>query len=360
MPDIDPWGDVQAGDYDEKMERFGIDPFSKYADRLPEPHRYMRRDIIYGQRDLGRVVEAIEQDDDFAMMTGLMPSGDFHFGHKMVADQIVYWQDIGADVFVAVADLEAYATRDMDLAEAREIAVEEYLKNYIALGLDPEDCHFYFQSQGSTHYHTMSKLFSKNITQSEVEAVYGDISPAKTTAALTQVADILQPQFEEFGGPKPVVVPVGTDQDPHIRLTRDIASRFPGADLTKPSATYHKFMRGLQGGKMSSSDPKSHIALSSDIEDALAKIDSAKTGGKQSLEAHREHGADVDEDCVYEMLAFHLIDDDERLKEIYRQYDSGEMLSGELKQIAKEEMERFLREHQRKLDTAEDRVQEFL
>ena len=40
-----------------------------------------------------------------------------------------------------------------------------------------------------------------------------------------QVADILLPQIEEFGGPKKVVVPVGVDQDPHIRLTRDIAHR---------------------------------------------------------------------------------------------------------------------------------------
>ena len=31
---------------------------------------------------------------------------------------------------------------------------------------------------------------------------------------LIQVADILHPQLEEFGGPKPTVVPVGPDQDP--------------------------------------------------------------------------------------------------------------------------------------------------
>jgi len=325
------------------------------AEQYPSP------DLVYEMVDVMALHDlAIEQDQDFAMMTGLMPSGDFHFGHKMVADQIVYWQDIGADVFVAVADIEAYATRDMDLEEAREIAVEEYLKNYIALGLDPEDCHFYFQSEGSPRYHTMSKLFAGNVTQSEVEAVYGEVNPEKLVSALTQVADILQPQFEGNGGPKPVVVPVGTDQDPHIRLTRDIASRYPDTEFVKPSSTYHKFMRGLQGGKMSSSKENSYIALTEDPDEACEKIDRAKTGGRESKEEQREKGAVIEEDTVFELLAFHLIDDDDRLRDIHEKYSSGEMLSGELKEIAKEELRTFLEEHQAKREEARDRVDEFL
>ena len=39
------------------------------------------------------------------------------------------------------------------------------------------------------------------------------------------VGDILHPQTEEYGGLRPIVVPVGVDQDPHLRLTRGIASK---------------------------------------------------------------------------------------------------------------------------------------
>ncbi len=360
MPEIDPWGDIQIDSYDDTMKQFGIDGFDQLIDKLPETHRYFRRNIIYGQRDFKQIVKAVEDGNDFAMMTGLMPSGRFHFGHKMVADQMRFYQELGAELYIAVADVEAYATRDMSMQRCRELAIEEYLKNYIALGLEPDNVNFYFQSEGTPHYHTMSKLFAKHVTQSEVEAVYGDVSPAKVASALTQAADILQPQFEENGGPKPVVVPVGTDQDPHIRLTRDIASRFKDQNFIKPSSTYHKFMRGLQGGKMSSSNPKSYIALRDSIDKAKKKIDRAKTGGKQSLEEHREEGADVEEDMVYELLAFHLIDDDDRLEEIYREYDAGEMLSGELKQIAKEELKQFLQQHQARLEKADEKVEQFL
>lgn len=360
--DIDPWGSLQIEDYTDTMDQFGIDPMSEVKDALPQQHRYLRRDIVYGHRDFDRIVDAINNDDPFAMMTGLMPSGQFHFGHKQVADQMIYYQELGAELFIAVADVEAYVTRDMDREEMREIAIDQYLTNYIALGLDPdpENVHFYFQSEGSPHYNAMSKYFSKHVTQNEVEAVYGDISPAKTVSALTQAADILQPQFEEHGGPKPVVVPVGTDQDPHIRLTRDIASRFKDMDFMKPAATYHKFMRGLQGGKMSSSNPNSYIALTEDIDEALAKIDRAKTGGRDTLDEHREKGADIEEDIVFELLAFHLIDDGGRLREIHEEYSSGEMLSGELKQIAKEELRSFLKQHQAKREDAKRRVDAFL
>ncbi|MFB6077201.1 MAG: tryptophan--tRNA ligase, partial [Candidatus Nanohaloarchaea archaeon] len=361
MPDIDPWGDVEAQDYGDKMEKFGIDPVAdELLEQLPEVHRYLRRGIIYGHRDLDRVVDAVEHGEEFAMMTGLMPSGKFHFGHKMLADQMVYYQDLGAELYIAVADIEAYLTRDVSLEEAREVAIDQYLANYIALGLEPDNVNFYFQSEGSTHYNTMSKLFAKNTTQNEVEAVYGDVSPGKITAALTQVADILQPEFAENGGPKPVVVPVGTDQDPHIRLTRDIAARYPRQEFVKPSSTYHKFMRGLQGGKMSSSKENSYIALDEDVDSALDKVDRAKTGGKQSVEEHREKGADLSEDIVYELLAFHLVEDDEELRRIKEAYSSGEMLSGELKQIAKDRLREFLEEHQSKRADAAERVDAFL
>jgi tryptophanyl-tRNA synthetase len=49
---------------------------------------------------------------------------------------------------------------------------------------------------------------------------------AHVFSPLIQVGDILHVQLEKYGGPRPTVVPVGVDQDPHIRLTRDIAAAF--------------------------------------------------------------------------------------------------------------------------------------
>lgn len=356
MPEIDPWGDVEIGEYNQKMEKFGIEPIDEIAAKLPD-HRYVTRGIIFGHRGMKEWLEAYEEGDEVAAITGIMPSGLFHLGHKLVVDQMIMFQEMGAEITLTAADIEAYNTREMSFEKSRELVVTEYLTNYVALGLDLEKVDFYFQSEGGNDYHTRSKQFGRYVTQNEMEATYGNADPGKMVSALTQYADILRPQFD---GPKPTVVPVGIDQDPHIRLTRDVASRYRDQEFLKPASIYNKFMRGLQGGKMSSSDPKSYIALTDSVEDAKQKIDRAKTGGQDSLEEHRELGADIEEDMVFELLAFHLIEDDSELERIREEYSSGEMLSGELKQIAKDKIEEFLAEHQRKREEAREEVEQYV
>lgn len=359
MVEIDPWGDVEVTDYEETMEQFGIEPIADLRERLPDD-KLVSRGIIFGHRDLETVLDAKADDEPFAVMTGIMPSGAFHFGHKTVLEHVLLYQKLGASVTVAAADIEAYTTRDLSLSETRRLVVEEYLKNYVALGLDLEQTDFYFQSSAGNDHHARSKLFSRYLTQNQVEATYGNADPGKITSALTQYADIVRPQIPENGGPKPTVVPVGIDQDPHIRLTRDVVSRYREAEFQKPASTYHRFMRGLQGGKMSSSDPKSHIALTDSVEEAKRKIDEAKTGGRVSVEEHREKGANVEEDMVFELLAFHLIEDDAELERIRDEYASGEMLSGELKQIAKKRIEEFLLDHRQKREEAAPAVEQYV
>lgn len=356
MPDIDPWGDVELGKYSEKMEKFGIQPIDEISERMPD-HRYISRGIIFGHRGMKDFLDALENGEDVAAITGIMPSGMFHLGHKIVVDQIVMLQEMGAEVTLTAADIEAYNTREMSFKKSRKLVIEEYLKNYVALGLDLDKTNFYFQSKGGNDYHTKSKQFARYLTQNEVEATYGSADPAKVSSAITQYADILKPQFNK---PKQTVVPVGIDQDPHIRLTREVARKYREKEFKKPASMYNKFMRGLKGGKMSSSNPKSYIALTDSVEDAKEKIDRAKTGGQDSVEEHREKGADIEEDMVFELLAFHLIKDDERLAEIEKKYSSGEMLSGELKQIAKNEIESFLTKHQKRREEAEEEVQSYL
>ena len=53
-----------------------------------------------------------------------------------------------------------------------------------------------------------------------MEAIYGfsgDTNLAHVQSPLVQAGDIVHPQLEEYGGLRPIVVPVGIDQDPHIR-----------------------------------------------------------------------------------------------------------------------------------------------
>ena len=99
------------------------------------------------------------------MMTGLMPSGNFHLGHMILAKQMIFYQKLGAKLYIAVADLEAYNARGMSLEELRKVAIDQYLINYIALGLNPKNCDIYFQSERSNNAISQGLQHSTNSRQ---------------------------------------------------------------------------------------------------------------------------------------------------------------------------------------------------
>ncbi|MBD3262404.1 MAG: tryptophan--tRNA ligase [Candidatus Altiarchaeales archaeon] len=344
---LNPWESTDISDYDKLIQNFGIKPMQKYCSKLDDFH-LIRRGIIFGHRDFEKIFSHITSGKKYVLMTGLMPSGRFHLGHKMVADEIKYFQTKGAKIFVCAADIESYLMRGIPLAEARQTAVEEYLTNYLASGISMENLTFWFQSDYITPYYLLRDMLARRPTFNELKAIYGQLSTEKIISSLTQAADILHPQLPGLGGKRPVLVPCGADQDPHIRLTRDIAKRETEYDFTPPAAVYHKFMKGLTGGKMSSSDPKSYVALLEEPEVAAKKIMSAKTGGRESLDLQKKEGGKPNECVVYELCLYHLTLDDLELSRVYHECVEGKRLCGECKKQCADSLKKYLKQHQRK------------
>lgn len=432
---IDPWSSDQYENYSRLREKFGIKEFgAKEWEGLPDVPHLFRRGIVFGHRDFHRIRNAIDEKKPWALLTGLMPSGRMHLGHKMVIDQIVYYQGVGADIFVAVADIEAYATRGYSLKDAEKLAVEEYITNYIALGLKP--CNIYFQSRNAD-VKDLGYLLGKKANWSEVTAIYGfngSTNMSHVLSPLIQCGDILHVQMEKYGGARPTLVPVGVDQDPHIRFSRGMANAHrlfnvtvakdgrigifvkPDEDVKKlldiaeevagslsfdikrmdsykaiylknadegaidkidnalakreqeegsygfisPSSTYHRFMTGLTGGKMSSSKPESAIFLTDSPEAAKKKIMAAKTGGAASLAEQKKFGGKPDECVVYELFLYHLMKDDKELEEIYTKCKSGEQMCGDCKKRAVHMMMDFLKDMGEKREGAKEKVRDYL
>ena len=435
---IDPWSSTTYQDYARLRDEFGIQEFSEdlWKD-LPHPHRLLRRGVVFGHRGFETIHEAIIQKKPWAILTGLMPSGRMHLGHKMVIDEVMYYQSLGADIFIAVADIEAFATRGFTLEETKELAVNEYILNYIALGLKPERCHLYFQSKDSD-VKDLAFLLGRKVNWSQMVATYGfegSTNMAHIFSPLVQTGDILHVQLEKFGGVRPTLVPVGVDQDPHIRLSRDIAQAhrlynvmvtkdnkigvfvkvdtyveklldnaedilrklgftdlkritdykaiylntaveadipriddalahtepgFGGYVFLQPSSTYHRFITGLTGDKMSSSKPESAIFLTDSPAEAKKKIMNAKTGGAVSLAEQKESGGKPDVCMIYELFLYHLIEDDSELKGIYDSCKKGELMCGACKKRAAEQMEHLLSDLHEKRKAAAGKMKEYL
>ncbi|QLG28288.1 tryptophan--tRNA ligase [Halorarum halophilum] len=234
---LDPWGSATVGDYRNLFEEFGIEEFDEIIDRVPDPHYLMRRGVIFGHRGYDAVADAMREGEDVAALSGFMPTGDPHIGHKLVFDELIWHQEHGADTYGLIADLEAHSARGMTWAEIDEHA-RDYLLSLLALGFDAEEGTLYRQSTNRELQDLAFELGAK-ARFAEFEGIYGfggGTSVSHMQSVVTQMADILYPQLVDE--PKPTVIPVGPDQDPHVRFSRDIAARMRYFKVTDAFASF--------------------------------------------------------------------------------------------------------------------------
>ncbi len=349
---IDPWGTSYIKDYNRLMEEFGIKPLTdELISQLPFAHRLIRRKIIFGHRDLERIIISIRSGETYAVMTGIKPSGAFHLGSKLTADEFIYFLMLSPKAFgyYAIADLEAYADNKIPLDESYKIAVDN-LADLLALGLDPKRVYVYRQSE-EMRVLRLAFIFSRGVTYNTLRAIYGEQRFGLYFSALVQAGDILAPQLPENSGPKATIVPVGADQDPHIRLTRDLAQKYQGEfGFILPSATYHILLRDLTGmEKMSKRNPMGILYLSESLESAKKKVMNAFTGGRATAEEQRRLGGEPEKCVIFrELLSVHFMENDAKLRELYLKCKGGEILCGECKARAWEIISKWLSEHKKK------------
>lgn len=413
---MNPWSSNQTVDVDRLFAEFGIEPVGEVARGLPEVPPFMRRGVVVGHRDYGLIADAIRNRTPFHVLTGFMPSGLPHLGHLMVMKEVVWHVRQGGNGYVAIADREAHAVRGISWEKCREYG-KEYLKALYALGFCGTT---YYQSRND-RLKDLAFEASTKVNFSELTAIYGfgpETSLSHAVSVVTQVADILFPQLD--AGPAPTVVPVGLDQDPHIRLTRDVAYKlrmftvedrgdhisvrsknapeaaleavhrtFSGSkkyaghvDVTGvpmariedavrgieiarggfgfylPSSTYHIFMPGLQGGKMSSSVPESLFGFYEPEPSVRKKIMGALTGGRMTLEEQRRLGGEPGACPVFLLNLFHMLEDDRELADLRRRCEGGELTCGQCKKETYERVQAFLRELRDKMDAVEHLAEE--
>ena len=357
---LDPWGATVIEDYNHLYDEFGIQKFDSLESEVPKPNMYMRRGVIFGHRDFDRVLETIKHNGNFAVMSGIKPTGEFHLGTLMTAKEIIYFQEQGAHAFYAIADIEAYEDNRLSFAETEKIAVGN-VADLLALGFDPKHGYIYRQSK-EQRVRDLMIHFGAGVTLATMKAIYGERHIGLYISALIQAGDILLPQLKDFEGPKPTVVPVGVDQDAHLRLTRDLANKFRRKfKFIPPSSTYHKILKGLDGSpKMSKRNPMSFFTLNEPSKTIAKKISCAFTGGRATIDEQKELGG-VPEICpIYEIEMCHFVEDDKDMVETYKCCKCGSLLCGEHKARTKKIVVNFVEDHQRKREKFVDKAREIL
>lgn len=355
MAKIDAWGSFKIENYEQVFEEFGL---NKFKDHHFYDHYLIKRGLIIAERDFSKIKEAVKNKKQFLQLTGIASTGELHLGHKVDVDFFKLFKEIGAKGKFCVCDIDAYVSRPniQNISAAKEFAVKN-IADILSLGLKEED--IYVQSRKEQEYYQLSYEVSKKITHNMFEAIYGHVDLGKISAVLLQIADILHVQLPFMYGKAPSITGIGLEQDPHARITRDVARKID-YDIEMPSFFYFIHQSGLkEGSKMSSSDPDTAVFLSDSQKEIKRKINRSFTGGKENLEKQKKEGGNPDICKVFEILRFHH-PDEEFFQKTERECREGNLLCGECKKNCISFLQNFLKEHQDKhkknLEKAEEIV----
>jgi tryptophanyl-tRNA synthetase len=286
------------------------------------------------------------------MFSGLQVTGKSHLGNYFGAmKQFLDLQNSGEyDVIAFVANLHSLTTVT-DAASLRENTID-LVKDYLAIGLDPEKIILFLQSDISEHTE-LTWVFDCLITVPYMERAH---------AYKDKVSNGIEPTMGLLNYPvlmsadillySPDVVPVGADQKQHVEIARDLALKFNNAygetfklpDVYTPKDV--AIVPGVDGRKMSKSY-KNHIPLfASDSE--IRKIcmtivtDSAGVNDKKNAQ----------ENNIYNI--YKLVASEEERKLFKEKLENGGVGYGALKEELAEKIISFIAPMREKRDRITD------
>ncbi|GAU20971.1 hypothetical protein TSUD_201200 [Trifolium subterraneum] len=334
---ITPWEvDAKDGgkiDYDKLIDRFGCQRIDQSlvqrVERLTSQpaHVFLRRNVFFAHRDFAEILDAYEKGDKFYLYTGRGPSSEaLHLGHLI---PFMYLQDaFKVPLVIQLTDDEKFLWKNLTIEECQRLA-RENAKDIIACGFDISKTFIFndFDYVGGAFYRNMVQV-GKRVTYNQAVGIFGFTGEdhiGKVSFPPVQAVPSFPSSFPHlFKGKENLrcLIPCAIDQ-----LKDEIKILAATEGLSRRSNEKYG-----ETGKMSASDPNSAIYVTDSAKDIKNKINRyAFSGGQDSVEKHRQLGANLEVDIPIKYLSFFL-EDDAELEHIKKEYGAGRMLTGEVKQ----------------------------
>jgi len=364
---VTPWEVKGEVDYDKLIKEFGIEKIdekllSRIKKHAGEVHFMLRRGVFFAHRDMNWLLDEYEKGNKFFLYTGCGPSGPIHLGHLQTWYFTKWLQDkFDCELWFQFTDDEKFLFKNKSYKEIQDWMYENML-DIIAVGFNPKKTHFLIDTKHANLIYPEAIKVAKKITFSMVKSSFG-FNESNNIGEIFFTSVQAVPAFLPSVLEKkeiPCLIPHAVDQDPHFRLTRDI---LPKLGHYKPASIQCIFLPPLTGneGKMSSSEAAKGILSTDDEKTVASKINKyAFSGGRDTLEEHRKLGGNPDIDVSFQYLKFMFEEDDEKLEQIYNDYKSGKLLTGELKKYTIQKISRFLSAHQKRREKAKKQIDKFI
>ncbi len=347
---ITPWEVSGEIDYKKVVEEFGaklIDDslFNELGEDIPP---MLKRRLYFSHRDFDDFIKNMKEGKKVAILTGRGPSGPVHIGHLIPFMVAKWFQDkYGVDVIIPISDDEKFLVKEKLSYEQAKKYAEENAKDILSLGFDKKKTKILIDLKNTEIYRFAVRV-AKRITYNTAKAVYGindSMNIGWVFYPAVNAAHILLPSLLGYDA---TLVPIGIDQDPHVKIARDVA---PKLNLKKPAAIHSKFIPSLTGESKMSTTTGNTIWLSDDEETVKEKIMKyALTGGRETLKMQKELGGQPDKCVVFAWLKYVFEEDDNKLKEIHDSCISGKRMCGECKEYLANKIYGLLHNLQKRRD----------
>jgi tryptophanyl-tRNA synthetase len=303
----------------------------------------LARGIYYSHRDLGQLLDLYEKGTPFFLYSGRGPSGPLHVSH-LVSFELCRWiqEKFRVPMYIQITDDEKFWARGLSREETVRWGLEN-LYDILSVGFDPERTHVFFDSRSIAALYPLAIRIAQKIPYSTVKAVFG--FPPSTNIGLVfytalQTAPSFYPSWAE-GRSIPCLIPCGIDQDPHFRVTRDIAE---GLGYPKPALLHSRMVPGLLGeGAMSTTGHRDDnvLFLNDPIPVVRRKIRHAFTGGRSTVEEQRREGATPEICSIWALWRTRFAETDEEFRTLTENCRSGALLCGDCKSALLPKIEAF-------------------
>lgn len=281
------------------------------------------------------------------VVSGIRPTGKLHLGNYFGAVTNFLHMQENNKAFFFIADIHSLTTHPTP--EDLHGNVKQVLAEYLAMGLDPEKCTLFVQSdvpQISELYTYMNmnaylgELERSASFKEKVKSQRNNVNAGLLTYPVLMAVDILIHKAD--------FVPVGKDQEQHLEMTRDFAKRFnsmynvscfPEPDAYSQTGKLVKVPGLTNQGKMSKSGGPN---------DAIFFDEDEKVTHKKIMRAVTDSGPETPNQTKPEAIEnlfdiMKLVSDESTVNHFDALYNNCEIRYGDFKKQIAEDVLNFIR-----------------
>lgn len=345
----------------DESDEFSVEEISDgdYS-KLPDlSHRMIQRKILYGKRDIDDFIQSINNNLRTSLTVNFSVSGQLNIGHLTLLYFVKYLQEeLGSHVYIFISDDQMHFKGNNKLQTTQGFR-NQILRDIIAVNFNSSKTRIIVNSIDSDIMYPISTYFGSKISDSVMSAIQNDVQNiGQSYYPAIQFAQILLPQL--VYGEHPTVSISGIGKDPYVRSIRDIIDK-SNLPISKPAGLYIKYLNSIKNKNSKMNSSENSILTNDTHKDIKSKIMNSTNISEENVNMGDFGGEydNIESNYCYNLLYYFFEESNNKLIEMYDDYESGNITEPELKDYTSSKVCDFIEEHNARKELLNNTMDEY-